>query len=988
MTIYNADGTVFADIQQDDTSYRLREIKGRNEVYFNFAATVAVDIPIGCYIVLQDGVRYTLEEPPVISKKATRNIGYQAIFSAPQAALDRYRFRNTVDGRLKFCLTAKPHEHLQMLVDNLNLRESGWKMGECVEGAEKLVTYDYSTCAEALDMIATEFETEWEVKDKTISLKKVEYFKNDPLPLSYGKGNGFVSGVGRSNRSDEDSGLEILFAMGGDRNIIPSQNTGGEKVGGGRPTITPIVVDPPIHSGSIPMPMRAASSKAAAANGEVASGNTSLILPRSQELEYEGVVYATDEQGYYVYRKDKPLTSRKEGVLDCAEIYPKRVGEITDVFVANAEKNFYDFTDESIPEDLDYSKCLMEGEKMTVIFQDGMLAGKEFDVKYFHSGRRFEIVPQEIDGVVMPNSIFSPVSGGKYIVFNVKMPDAYVCDNATKTGASWEMFEKAAQYLHEHADYLFTFSGTLDGIWAKKRWSGIKDRLVPGGTVLFSDDQFQKEGVKIRITAIKEYLNDPHRPDIELSNETVGQTYSRRVAALESQEVENAEQSKADRRYTKRTFRDAKETMEALNAALDSFKGEFTEGISPITVNTMQMLVGSEQCQFEFQDDSGNVIDPVLSYSEKDMTFSIGACNLHYLYGDTMSPEVSFTNGKVAAGTSEALDREKPYYVYLRGAFKAGANRTFNLVLSETAKEFNEGYFRYLLVGILDKEMYGNRSWCPMYGYTEITPGRIRVNKIISTDGNTYFDLANNEIGGRINFKDGLVSGLIGVAGSSGTMKAGMNGEGNSDSDIRFWAGADEAGMADAPFRVQQNGNVSLMHAYIFGGGSIYGYMLCGQLNINKNNMYRFFDDFGHIDLARFGGNLYFEDKDSFSHFYGLPGVIYEKNEQHISITNREGLKFAGQYLFISTAPGVINTGDGGMTTYFLSGALLLKGEEKKGATIRSYPIRTTPTVFIYKCVLTHQEQRLVVAWIIKGMYDKDGKALNTELWANESLIP
>ena len=46
-----------------------------------------------------------------------------------------------------------------------------------------------------------------------------------------------------------------------------------------------------------------------------------------------------------------------------------------------------------------------QGETMTVIFQTGMLTGKEFEVKYIHEAkdkkeaRRFEIVPQEIDGI-------------------------------------------------------------------------------------------------------------------------------------------------------------------------------------------------------------------------------------------------------------------------------------------------------------------------------------------------------------------------------------------------------------------------------------------------------------------------------------------------------------------------------------------------------------------------------------------------------------
>ena len=108
-------------------------------------------------------------------------------------------------------------------------------------------------------------------------------------------------------------------------------------------------------------------------------------------------------------RVDKELTTAKEDSLDCTEIYPSRVGTVSVVFEVNKENNFYDFVDEDIPKELNFEDCLIAGENMTVIFQTGMLTGKEFEVKYIHeekdkkAGRRFEIVPQEIDGITMPD---------------------------------------------------------------------------------------------------------------------------------------------------------------------------------------------------------------------------------------------------------------------------------------------------------------------------------------------------------------------------------------------------------------------------------------------------------------------------------------------------------------------------------------------------------------------------------------------------------
>lgn len=112
------------------------------------------------------------------------------------------------------------------------------------------------------------------------------------------------------------------------------------------------------------------------------------------------------------------------------------------------------------------------------------------------------------------------------------------------------------------------------------------------------------------------------------------------------------------------------------------------------------------------------------------------------------------------------------------------------------------------LLGILDKEQFANRKWSPMYGYTEITPGRIRVNEIISSDGNTYFDLQNNEIGGRINFKDGLISGSL-------------------------FAGTTEENRANAPFRVNEDGQGCVyMSNAIIDGESVFK----GQIKPNHNN--------------------------------------------------------------------------------------------------------------------------------------------------------
>ena len=61
--------------------------------------------------------------------------------------------------------------------------------------------------------------------------------------------------------------------------------------------------------------------------------------------------------------------------------------------------------------------------------------------------------------------------------------------------------------------------------------------------------------------------------------------------------------------------------------------------------------------------------------------------------------------------------------------------------------------FYYFLTGALSSEYEAERSFVTVYGFTEILPGRITVGMIVSPDGQTYFNVAQGEFGGKFVFK-------------------------------------------------------------------------------------------------------------------------------------------------------------------------------------------------------------------------------------------
>ena len=696
----------YIDILPTDESYRYRSIMGEHTLTLYFSLSTYTEIPTGAWCEFANE-RYTLNQPAKIVKHNTRNFEYTLTMDSEGANLKNYKFRNPNDKTLKFPFTASPRYHVQILVDCLNMIDSGWQVGNCIEASEKLVSYNHNNCLEALEMIAKAFETEYEIIGKTIHLHKVEYLKNNPLPLQYGKGKGFKTGV---SRTTEQSRITRLYVQGGDRNIDRSKY-----------------------------------------------GNKELLLPKSQEYTYEGVTFVSDDKGLSITIKNAQNNGFvNEQSLDLSHIYPKRKGTVSGFFAVDIDKHFYDIFDDSIPQALDFNPMQIKGEKMLIYFESGMLSGREFEVSnYNHAEKRFQLVPKEEDGVTMPNDIFRPNIGDEYSVYNMQMPNAYISDNATKSGASWEMMKEACKYLYENRADLFTFTGDLDGIWAKKKWANIGGRLKMGAYINFSDTEFQRTPVPIRIVGLKEYVNNPYSPQIELSNKVQGHSFASEMRKLQNQEVYFGELNKRTQSLTKRSWRDAQETIKQIEAAFP----EYTKSIVPATVQTMMALIGNKSTQFDFVVSKTNPIKAphTLYFDKNSKQINAGSGWLkHFTLGSSdITPNRdanSYKYWNIPAFVSGRLDdKAKTYYLYIKVSKNT---ETGEFILSENKIDLEqETGFYHFLYATVNSEYEGERGIAKLNGFTEITGGQIKTDKITSGNGQQYIHLFDDHIEIKANLK-------------------------------------------------------------------------------------------------------------------------------------------------------------------------------------------------------------------------------------------
>lgn len=190
---------------------------------------------------------------------------------------------------------------------------------------------------------------------------------------------------------------------------------------------------------------------------------------------------------------------------------------------------------------------------------------------------------------------------------------------------------------------------------------------------------------------------------------------------------------------------------------------ELNDSISPLTARVLRLLQGDPSLQWLFVESatSARRVEHVVRYSNTYKKLSVPAGVIRHL---TMGiegvrpdrPLSDYKTWDIPGIEVDVDDAVRNLYVYARCS---KTDNTGTFVTSEGFKpmEGEEGYY-HLLVGMLSS--LPNRVFTPLYGLVEIPAAAIRIDKLISPDGEFVIDLVRKEIRGyKVSFTGGGASG-------------------------------------------------------------------------------------------------------------------------------------------------------------------------------------------------------------------------------------
>ena len=442
---------------------------------------------------------------------------------------------------------------------------------------------------------------------------------------------------------------------------------------------------------------------------------------------------------------EKPEAVAKYGIFEGR----KHFDNIKPTFTGHVQSvgdSVFEFIDPSISFDLNAKDAngtiyLLDGVAAKVHFNSGNLAGYEFEIaKYDHATHKITLRKFTDDrGDVFPSEstqAFQFAVGNEYKILDITLPPDLI------SKAEAELLEAGEKYYDQNSQPKVQYSVSVTKAYIEKNFatdSGIVNVFVPGDYVPIKDPDIDVDKA-IRIKAITRNVLDPYEYNLTISD-TVSSNITNRVISdlididkvLEINNLKDPARARANWRSSR----------EVLDMVFDPEGDYYTDKIKPNSIDTLALSVGAKSMQFGL---TNTVFEPNFNGNPRLFRWKGGVLT-HYTINEESA--VSWVLGD---GQQTLSPDNQAFYIYAR-CNKSGQDGTIQITSTQHKVNEDSNYYWFWIgvVNSVDPDIKA-RSVALTYGFTMINGRFIKTGRIESADGETYFDLDNSEIGGRIVF--------------------------------------------------------------------------------------------------------------------------------------------------------------------------------------------------------------------------------------------
>ena len=430
----------------DERSIFVKKLMNEWYIEVETISNTALTFQIGDYITY-NSENYTIYRLPDIEKINEKALRYTIQFESDMTLLNHKLFMwygdELVDneGVAEFDLNGTAEDFLDLVIKNINKTSSGWTKGTVDTTTEKTMSFTNEYCLEALVRIAEEFDLEFDIAAKVISLKG-GIGTTTALTFEYGKGKGIYK-LTRQQVQDQNI-LTRVYGFGSNRNIDYSYRSGLKKL--------------------------------------IFKDGSNSYLDKNTELY--GII---------------------EGQYTNEDIYPHFEGTITAASIVFTDGVFDEesyIADSSI--DFDINSYLLEGTEAKIVFTSGDLSGVECVIRKFTADADGELPANRVyfkasidpeDSYPYPNynggTPIQPKVGDTFTFVDIKMPQAYI------DAAELELKTATQTFLNENSVPQVVYTLDIDPKYAKTIAAfSVGDKVTVTDTQLGVDALIRISGVE------------------------------------------------------------------------------------------------------------------------------------------------------------------------------------------------------------------------------------------------------------------------------------------------------------------------------------------------------------------------------------------------------------------------------------------------------------------------------------------------------------